>query len=76
MKKNKTVLSTAWIKKNVSEKEIQEAANEMKGNRAYLFMCDDGYLFMSCKRHLSEFEAKDKTFLRQVPVTKTPINNQ
>mgnify|MGYP000352554717 CR=1 FL=1 len=68
--KDKRVLQTGWFKKNVSEKEIQAAANEMKNNKAYLFIDAEGFLHIYCKRRLNEYEAKGKKFIRKIPVTK------
>ena len=65
---SKTTLWTAFLKEP-TETEIQEAANKMKGGRAYMFKDSDGLLILRNKRRLNDYAAKFETFVKTIPVT-------
>jgi hypothetical protein len=65
---NRLTLWTAFLKTPNNE-EIQQAANEMKGGKGYLFRDENGNLEMYNRRRLNDYAARNKTFIKRILAT-------
>lgn len=62
---SKRTLWTAFLQPPTDE-DIKEAANTMKGGKAYLFKDDNGIMIMRNRRRLNDFEKKHETFVKAI----------
>lgn len=62
---NRRVLWAAFLKPP-TEDQIKDAANTMKGGKAYLFKDKNGLMVMRNRRRLNEFEKKYETFVKRI----------